>query len=1006
MDFQSGRARGSGGRGRGRRPNPGNDAGFRQPNSPNYGDGAGGSRPGWGSGRRGYYGQAPAASYGRGGDGRERYDAPRRAMAAPPPRRGGQGRGAHFEYVAVRSPNPSSMSNEPLVSDLRSLTISQSPATVSSSLPPSLPDVGRRVPMQRPDHGGSSRSPQPPTFVELGKRIPMQRPDQGGSSHIKKVNLLVNHFLFSFNENSVIHHYEINVKPEKPRKASSSTELSKSDLLSVKNELFTSEPYQSLLPSVAYDGERNLYSAVELPIRQRQFEVQLPSKTYSVTIHFKKQLELSRLLGLPGPREVLQGLDVIVRVASSRQRITLGPSFYSRDGSRDLGMGVEALRGSQQTLKDTKQGLVLCVDYSVMPFRKSGPVLDFLRDNLRVSFNQDTVLSGKQKFEVEKALKNLRVTVTHRTTNQKFTISGLTDLITDKITFMDENSGRELRLVDYYKEKYNEEINYKRLPCLNLSKNKMNYVPMEFCVLAEGQRYPKDGLNWDADRNLRDMALLPPKERKERILNIMRAADGPCKGEIAKQFDLSVAKEMTQVTGRLLACPDLKLRDTNGQISKLRPPKNDCQWNLLKNKLLAGQNLQNWGILDFSAQPSHFEQQKLDTDEFIRSIIRRCRNLGMQMNGRPLFVINSRMAVLRDYHKLLGELNKAIQHAGTHQLQLLFCPMSERHQGYKTLKLICETQLGLMTQCLLSHNANKMQDQYFANLVLKINGKLGGTNMELSNTLPLMNDSPFMFIGADVNHPSSWNTTSPSIAAVVANLNCPGTSRYAARIRAQPHRTERIMELGEMCQELVEAYVRIIGAKPQKIVYFRDGVSDGQFDMVLNEELRDLVAAIKSDSYSPTITVVVAKKRHHTRLFPESECEPCTRNGNVLPGTLVDTMIIDPMAFDFYLCSHNGILGTSKLTHYYVLQDDHGFMSDELQKLIYNLCFTFARCTKPVSLAPPVYYADVAAYRGRLYYESMQEASSSASSSAASTSFGQGGFPKLHKNVEDGMFFL
>ncbi|KAG1365090.1 Protein argonaute 2 [Cocos nucifera] len=1002
MDFQFGRARGSGGRGRGRRPNPGNDAGFRQPNSPNYGDGAGGSRQGPGSGRGGYYRQEPAASYGRGGDGRERYDAPREAMAGPPPRRGGRGRGGHFVYVAVRSPNPSSMSNETQASDLRSLTISQSPATVSS-FPPSLPDVGRRKSMQRPDHVGSSRSPQPPTFVELGKRIPMQRPDQGGSSHIRKVKLLVNHFLVSYNKNSVIRHYEIDVKLEKPQKASSSTELSKSDLLSVKNELFKSEPYRSLLPSVAYDGERNLYSAVELPIGQ--FRVTLPSKTYFVTIDFKKQLELSRLLELPVPREVLQGLDVIVRQASSWQRITLGRSFYSRDHSYDLGMGVEALQGSQQTLKDTKQGLVLCVDYSIMPFRKSGPVLDFLRDNLWVSLDKNTELSGKQKFEVEKALKNLRVTVTHRTTNQKFTISGLTVLNTDKITFMDENSGKELRLVDYYREKYNKEINYKRLPCLNLSKNKMNYVPMEFCVLAEGQRYPKDGLNWDADKKLREKALPPPMERKEKILNMMCAANGPCKGEIAKQFDLSVAKEMTQVIGRVLARPDLKLRGTNGQISKLRLPKDDCQWNLLNNKLLAGQNLQAWGILDFSAQPSRFQQQRLKTAAFIQSIVQRCRDLGMQMNDRPLFVINSGMAVLWDYDKLLGELNKAIQHAGAQQLQLLFCPMSERHQGYKTLKLICETRLGIMTQCLLSHNANKLQDQYFANLVLKINGKLGGTNMELSNTLPLMNDSTFMLIGADVNHPSSWNTTSPSIAAVVANLNCPGISRYATRIRAQPHRTERIMELGEMCQELVEAYVRINGAKPQKIIYFRDGVSDGQFDMVLNEELRDLEAAIKSDGYSPTITVVVAKKRHHTRLFPESKSESCTRNGNVLPGTVVDTTTIDPMAFDFYLCSHNGILGTSKPTHYYVLHDDHGFMSDELQELIYNLCFTFARCTKPVSLAPPVYYADIAAYRGRLYYESMQEASSSASSSPASASFGRGGFPRLHKNVEDEMFF-
>lgn len=94
--------------------------------------------------------------------------------------------------------------------------------------------------------------------------------------------------------------------------------------------------------------------------------------------------------------------------------------------------------------------------------------------------------------------------------------------------------------------------------------------------------------------------------------------------------------------------------------------------------------------------------------------------------------------------------------------------------------------------------------------------------------------------------------------------------------------------------------------------------------------------------------------------------------------------------------------------------DEHGFGSDDLQKLIYSLCFVFARCTKPVSLATPVYYADLAAYRGRLYYEAgmmasqpggMEPASSVSSTSSAGT-FDFANFPRLHKDVEDNMFFI
>jgi eukaryotic translation initiation factor 2C len=188
--------------------------------------------------------------------------------------------------------------------------------------------------------------------------------------------------------------------------------------------------------------------------------------------------------------------------------------------------------------------------------------------------------------------------------------------------------------------------------------------------------------------------------------------------------------------------------------------------------------------------------------------------------------------------------------------------------------------------------------------------------------------------------------------------------------------------------------------------------------MVLGQELKDLKTVFQRSNYFPTITLIVAQKRHQTRLFPTGPNEG-TPNGNVFPGTVVDTTVVHLFEFDFYLCSHFGSLGTSKPTHYHVLWDEHKFTSDDLQKLIYDLCFTFARCTKPVSLVPPVYYADLAAYRGRLYYEAKMSAqspdstvSSSSSSSylassfSSATSISNDPFYKLHPNTENRMFFV
>ncbi|KAF7027047.1 hypothetical protein CFC21_039119 [Triticum aestivum] len=91
---------------------------------------------------------------------------------------------------------------------------------------------------------------------------------------------------------------------------------------------------------------------------------------------------------------------------------------------------------------------------------------------------------------------------------------------------------------------------------------------------------------------------------------------------------------------------------------------------------------------------------------------------------------------------------------------------------------------------------------------------------------------------------------------------------------------------------------------------------------------------------------------HHTRLFPEvhGRRDMTDKSGNILPGTVVDLMICHPIEFDFYLCSHAGIQGTSRPTHYHVLYDENHFTADALQSLTNNLCYTYARCTRAVSV--------------------------------------------------------
>lgn len=59
--------------------------------------------------------------------------------------------------------------------------------------------------------------------------------------------------------------------------------------------------------------------------------------------------------------------------------------------------------------------------------------------------------------------------------------------------------------------------------------------------------------------------------------------------------------------------------------------------------------------------------------------------------------------------------------------------------------------------------------------------------------------------------------------------------------------------------------------------------------------------------------------------------------------------------------------GTSRPSHYQVLWDDNCFTADELQLLTYQLCHTYVRCTRSVSIPAPAYYARLVAFRARYH---------------------------------------
>lgn len=193
--------------------------------------------------------------------------------------------------------------------------------------------------------------------------------------------------------------------------------------------------------------------------------------------------------------------------------------------------------------------------------------------------------------------------------------------------------------------------------------------------------------------------------------------------------------------------------------------------------------------------------------------------------------------------------------------------------------------------------------------------------------------------------------------------------------RLQGPRIEIIQDFREIMVKHLKFYRNKNGHLPNKILYYRDGVSEGQFQQVMASEKMAMVQACAEiePGYEKRVklTIIVVQKRHHTRFFPGNTDigRNDRRNNNVPAGTIVDTQITHPNENHFYLVSHQSIQGVAKPTKYCILLDEAHHSIDDLQGLSYNLCHLFSRCNRSVSYPAPTYYAHLAAYRGRVYIE-------------------------------------
>ncbi|RGB39104.1 Piwi domain-containing protein [Rhizophagus diaphanus] len=630
----------------------------------------------------------------------------------------------------------------------------------------------------------------------------------------------------------------------------------------------------------------------------------------------------------------MNAMNTIISHEISAKHPTLRNSFYTLHGATSLHEGIEAWRGYHQSAHPTRGKMMINIDLCATAFYEGGPLIQMVVKILGLRSPNDLRrgLSDIERRKVEKRIKNLRISDNHRPENkQKFMIEKLTQNSAFDIMF-DVDNGNKIDVKTYFQNIHNIRLLYPFLPCVVVRKN--NYLPIEVCDVIPEQQYMQK-LDCNLTNKMTKFARQNPAIRANKIqtgLNILNYRDN----RYLKQFGMEVSNNMTVVNARILPTPTIQYHQSSRK-SLVRP--NGGSWNLRDKKVINGAILSSWSVLAFLSYKDLPDQNISERDPPIS----RANPIGNTEESL-------KKAWLKARDKAWGV-----------KPQLILCILPNTGSDlYAEIKRVSDTVIGVATQCVQSVHTKNPKKQYCVNICLKMNVKLGGENSFLiPEHIQFLADEPTILMGADVYHSSSY-------AALCGSVNVKA-SRYAASIRVQD-RTEIITDLANMVKESLKTFYQTCGLKPKKIIFYRDCVSKYQYRYVLESELTAIKEACQSleADYRPTTTFVVIQRRHHTRFFP-MERKNADKSGNCLPGTVVDTDITHPFEFDFYLLSHAGLQGTSRPTYYQVLYDENGFDANKLQMLSYNLCHIYARCTRAVSLVPPVYYAHLAANRARLY---------------------------------------
>uniref|UniRef100_A0A905ATI6 Uncharacterized protein n=1 Tax=Glossina morsitans morsitans TaxID=37546 RepID=A0A905ATI6_GLOMM len=751
------------------------------------------------------------------------------------------------------------------------------------------------------------------------------------------------------------YHYDVTITPDRPKK-----------FLRPAFDQCQRQYFSEYV--MAFDGSKSCYSVIRLPDKSYECEVEVMDsggRQKSFKIQIKEtdipEVELASLRSYHNdrvfdkPMRALQALEVILASNNHALGIRVGRSFYRKPAEfYDLGDGYEMYTGIYQAAILGEVPL-LNVDISHKSFPKTQSIIQYMRE-CGVDPNR-SIEDNRVRKTITLFLKGIDIIYAppakFGALPKKYKAFDIGDAPGQTTFTLDD--GKKTTVKDYFASK-GCILQYPYLNCITAgSTTRKISLPMEFCSIAGDQVLNRKDGNMQVSKMIKYSAT-STNERKSKIMNLL-AHFRHNENLTIRSFGIQFGSNFIKVHFRLLPPPELEY--FGGKTARPR----DGAWQLADVKFLETSKVNHghkWAII-YENRGKPINAHSLEA--FKKAVQRTAQQLDVKL---------AQEGEIRAFQKI----DWVLQDLAKERYALVIVLLPNCGTSYSSVKQNAELKVGILTQCVkektVLHSSKDASVIY--NLMLKINAKLNGTNHKVSEEKeaglkkllqPIRN---VMFMGADVTHPSPDQRHIPSVVGVAASHDVYGAC-YNMQYRLQKSTLEEIEDMKSITEYHLNIYKSYQNRYPEYIIYYRDGVSDGQFPKIRKDELGGIRRACAQVGCNPKITCLIVVKRHHTRFFPLRQSQGFRDFNNVDPGTVVDQYIVHPNEKQFFLVSHKAIQGTAKPTRYNVIEDDSNFDIDLLQKLSYNLCHMFPRCNRAVSYPAPAYLAHLVAFRGRVYLE-------------------------------------